>query len=171
MSINMNQEPQNVEFKLNKGDVHHTPLRMGTQIVRRSQRVFKGVYDFAVQGGAISTIALYDPAYGKKIALNLPANFLISNVTVDVITAPTSGGSATLALSSGQTAADFLAATAKASFTGIIQGIPAGAASSSIKVPAAQASPGSPVTLAVAVAALTAGQFVVHIEGFISDLL
>lgn len=171
MAINMNKEPQNVEFKLNHGDTMNAPTKLGSQIVRRSQRIFKGVYDFAVQGGAIGTINLYDPVFGKKIALVLPASFIINNVTIDVITAPTSGGSATLALTSGQSAGDLLAALAKASFTGLIQGIPVGSASTSIKVPATQAAPGSTVSLVVATAALTAGQFVVHIEGFLSDLL
>lgn len=173
MSININNEPKGVEFKLNHGDMFFGPLRMGGQVVRRSKRVFKGVYDFAVQGGAIGTIALYDPVYGKNIPLNLPASFIISNVLIDGVIALTSGGSATVALTSGQNAADLLAATAYSSapFSGsIAAGIPVSAATA-IKVPATQAAPGSAVSAVVAVAALTAGQFIVHIEGFLSDLV
>lgn len=166
----MNLEARNTEFQLNRGDVHYRPQALGGQVVRRSKRVFKGIYDFAVQGGAIGNIALYDPVYGKGAALNLPMNFLITNVVVDNITAPLSGGSATLAFSSGQNAADLLAATAVASMTGFFAGIPVSAATG-IKIPSTQAQPGSPVTLAVAVAALTAGQIAVHIEGFLSDLI
>jgi len=170
---NMNQEPQSAEFRLNHGDDKYAPMKTGSQIVRRSKRVFKGVFDFAVQGGAIGSVALYDPVYGKAVPLNLPANFIITNVLIDVVTALASGGSATVALTSGQNAADLLAATGfgSAPFSGsIAAGIPVSAATA-IKIPATQAEPGSQVSAVIATAALTAGQFNVHIEGFLSDLL
>lgn len=173
MAINENIEAQSVEFALNRGDVHYRPHRLGVQVIRRSKRVFKGCYDFAIQGGAIGSIALYDPGYGKAQPLNLPSNFIISNVLIDGITALTSGGSATVALTSGQTAADLLTATAYSSapFSGsMLAGIPVSAATA-IKVPATQAAPGSAVAMVIAVAALTGGQFNVHIEGFLSDLV
>lgn len=172
MSIS-NQEPQNTEFRLNHGDTNFVPMKLGSQVVRRSKRVFKGSYDFAVQGGATGTIPLYDAVLGKVVPLVLPANFIITNVLIDGITALTSGGSATVALTSGQTAADLLAATAynSAPFSGsIAAGVPVSAATA-IKIPATQAAPGSQVSAVVATAALTAGQFNVHIEGFLSDLL
>lgn len=170
--INMNQELLNAEKRLNLGDVHYVPIKLGAQITRRSKRVFKGVYDFATQGGAATTINLYDPVFGKAQALNLPANFIITNVLIDVTTALASGGSATVALTSGQGAGDLLSATAYSSapFSGsIAAGTPVSAATA-IKIPATQAAPGSTVSAVVAVAALTAGQFIVHIEGFLSDL-
>ena len=166
---NMNQELQNTEFRLNRGDAHFAPMALGSQVVRRSFRVFKGVYDFSVQGGAIGAIALYDPVFGKAVPLNIPANFIIWECLIDVITAPTSGGSATIAFNSGQTTADLLAATAIASITGFVAGIPVGTAASAIKVPSTQAQPGSAVTITVATAALTAGKFNVHLTGFLSD--
>ena len=179
MAINMNVDPINAETRLNRGDWNYAPGKNGSQIVRRSKRVYKGVYNFAVSGGAVGTIALMDPVFaapftgtGGNVPLYLPANFIISNVLIDVITALTSGGSATVALTSGQNAADLLAATGygSAPFTGTIAaGIPVSAATA-IKIPSTQAAPGSAVSMVIATAALTAGAFNVHIEGFLSDL-
>lgn len=167
--MSVNDKPQNVEFKLNHGDVHDVPLKLGSQIVRRSKRIFKGVYDFAVQGGAIGTLNLYDPIHGKTVPLALPAAFIITKVMIDCLITATSGGSATVALGSGQATGDLKAAAAFGGYTGIIDGIPNGAAANAIKVPATQANPGSVATLTIAVAALTAGKFNVHIEGYLSD--
>lgn len=169
MAINMNVHFQNLEFRLNRGDIHHVPSNVGSEIVRRSHRVFKGVYDFSVQGGSTSAaISLYDPVFGKKVPLTLPAGFIISKVLIDVLTNPI-GASATLALSSGKTAADLLAATAVASFTGLIDGIPTTAAATNIKIAATTAAPGSICTLTIATTALTAGKFNVFITGYLSD--
>jgi hypothetical protein len=177
---NYNVEPQNAEFKGNHNDFGHAPTRWGSQILRRSKRTFKGIYDFAVQGGAIGTIGLYDPVFGKLVALSLPASFILTDIIIDCVTALTSGGAATVAITSGQSAGDILTATAynAAPFTGVITCSAASAASfgaantsTAIKVPSTQASPGSAVSLVIAAAALTAGQVVVHLEGFLSDLL
>lgn len=165
---NANVSIQAEEFQLNRGDVHNNKLQLGSLVHRRSVRVFKGCYDFSVQGGAISTISLYDPVLSNQQALVLPASFIISKVLIDVLTAPV-GASATIALTSGQNAADLLAATAIASFTGLIDGIPTSAATTNIKIPAAQASPGSTVSMVIATTALTAGKFNVFITGFMSD--
>lgn len=61
--------------------------------------VFKGekhveryVYDFSVDGGAVSTISLSDKANHKA----LPAGAVVESVVGTVLTAFTSGGSATL---------------------------------------------------------------------------
>lgn len=167
--INMNAHFQNVEFRMNRGDIHFVPEMLGSQLVRRSHRVFKGCYDFAVQGGAISTIKLYDPVFGKKQPLSLPAGFIVSKVLIDILTAPVGVG-ATIALSTGQVAADMLAATAITSLgIGLVDGIPTTAAATNIKVPSTQAAPGSGVTMAIATTALTAGKFNVFIQGYMSD--
>lgn len=180
MSLNYNSEPGNAEFRLNRGDTNYAPLKMGSQIIRRSKRVFKGIYDFAVQGGAIGTIGLYDAFHGKAQTLYLPANFIVTDFILDCTTALTSGGSATAAITSGQSAGDLLTATAYSSapFTGVITyssatsaNLGAANTSSAVKVPSTQASPGSQVSVVIATAALTAGQFICHIEGFLSDLL
>jgi hypothetical protein len=168
---NANQHFQDQEFKLNRGDLRHAPMNLGSELVRRRHLIFKGTYDFSVQGGAIATLALYELAQGssKKQALLLPANFIISKVLIDVITPLTSGGSATVALTSGQGAGDLLAATAYGSVTGLMDGIPTTAAASNIKIPSTQASPGSKVSAVIAGATVTAGKFNVFIQGFLSD--
>lgn len=186
MSLSANPtplSPQDVEFKLNHGDVKHAPLQLGGQVVRRSKRIFKGVYDFSVQGGAIGSVALYDPmvggvnpappvAGGPSQPLVLPPNFIVSKVFIDVLVAAAGGAGATVALSSqasGGSASDLLAATAFASITGLVDGKPDGTAAHAVKVPSNQSLPGCIPTVDIAVAALTAGKFNVHMEGYLSD--
>lgn len=159
--------PQDVEAILN-GKGGYAPLELGGQVVRRSKRVFKGVYDFDVQGGAVGAVNLYDPMLGENAPLILPPGFVISNVLIDVLTALTSGGAATVALTSGVAAGDLKAAAGFAGYTGILAGIPVSAATA-VKVPASTVVPGSVAQAVIAVAALTAGKFNVHIEGFLSD--
>lgn len=179
MSNNMNVDLQNAEFRINHGDLAYAPMKVGSQITRRSKRSFKGVYDFNVQGGAIGAISLYDPVFGKMQPLYLPASLIITDLIIDC-TVALAGAGATVALSSGVGAGDLLAATAynAVPFTGVVSyasgtsgNLGAANTSSAIKVPATTAVPGSLVTATVAGAALTAGQFIVHLEGFLSDLL
>ena len=186
MSVNMNQDALNAETRINRGDTNYPVHKMGSQIVRRSKRVFKAIYSFSNQCGAIGTIALVDPVWAQSAGplggvavvggvqqLCLPANFIITNVLLDCITAFVGTG-ASIALTSGQNAGDLLATTAisSAPFVAgtIAAGIPVGA-STAIKIPSTQAQPGSPVSMVISGAALTAGQLNVHIEGFLSDLL
>lgn len=169
MARNMNAHFQDLEFRLNRGDIHYRPLNLGSEIVRRTHKQFKGVYDFSVQGGSTSAaINLYDPVFGKNSSLILPAGFIISKVLIDVLTNPVGAG-ATIALSSGKNAADLLAATAIASFTGLIDGIPTTAAATNIKISPTLAAPGSICTLTIATTNLSAGKFNVFITGYFSD--
>jgi hypothetical protein len=174
--------PQQVEKALNLGDVRHVPLRLGGQVVRRSVRVFKGTYDFSLQGGAIGTISLLDAMQTYPLSqptllgnsrtfpvLYLPPGFIVLNALIDVITAPTSGGSPTIAISTGVNAGDIKAATAYGSYTGLVAGIPVNTAATAVKVPLTTAQPGSIATIAIATAALTAGKFNVHLEGYLGD--
>ena len=107
-------------------------------------------YDFAKHGGAIGDIVLDTSA--------LPDNAIITQAWIDVVTAPTSGGSATMALTV-QSAGDIKAALAVASWTGIVACVPVGTAASAIKLTAERK-----VTMAIAVAALTAGKIKVFVE-------
>jgi hypothetical protein len=190
--LKLQLSPQELEFQLNQGGSNTGPqIQFGSQLVRRSVKILKAVYDFAVQGGAVGNINLYDATFAPGISAPpgqgqiagtttkgifkpciLPPNAIVTRVLIDVLTNPTSGGSATLALSTGQTAADLLAATAKASFTGLIDGIPVNTAATAVKI----LSSGIPAGvqgcipyLAVATAALTAGKFNVHMEYYLSD--
>jgi hypothetical protein len=181
----MNQEALNAETRINRGALNYRPLLVGSQIVRRSKRVFKAMYNFSTLGGAIGTIPLVDPVFsvgagtlggapalGGIQGLCLPASFIITNVLIDCVTAFVGTG-ASVALTSGQNAGDLLATTAisSAPFVAgtIVAGIPVSAATA-IKIPSTQAQPGSAVAMVISGAALTAGQLNVHIEGFLSDL-
>lgn len=119
----------------------------------------KMTYDFAVNGGAISTIT---PANSPT----LPLGSIILGGTIDITTTLTSGGAATIALglgSGGQVAA-LKAATAVASWTaGQLTLVPVFTAATYVKVTAAAA-----ITLTIAAATLTAGKFdanLVYLQG------
>jgi len=115
-------------------------------------------YDFANLGGAVSTIEL-DGA-------DLPANFLILNGVAQVITACTSGGSATITLGTKSgTATNLLGSTAVGSLTAgaKFQLVPDFATiADSIKETTKQ----RPV-IAIGTAALTAGRIKVALMGVI----
>jgi hypothetical protein len=154
-------------FRFNHGQGFQND-QLGEKVIRDNARDLKVQYNFARQGGAVGTLKLIyppDPAFpGGAPSGTLPANAIVTGCYIDVITAPTSGGSATIALSTGQGAADLLAATAKASFTGIMACIPVGTAATAIKLTA-----DSVPTLTIATAALTAGVINVHIQYVLSD--
>ncbi len=113
-------------------------------------------YDFAVDGGAVGTINLRGP--------RLPSGFVVLDSVVEVLTAPTSGGAATLAATTGEAAGDIVAAAAISgapwSTTGRKAGTPVSAATSvkttAVRTPA----------LVVATAALTAGVIRVRLSGY-----
>ncbi|MBW4580715.1 MAG: hypothetical protein KME42_14210 [Tildeniella nuda ZEHNDER 1965/U140] len=111
-------------------------------------------YDFAVHGGAIGAIA---------IPLLLPNKAVIFDGFMDVVTAPTSSGSATIA-AGFNTTTDIKAATAIASYTGIVAVVPVGTAAAALKLTADRQ-----LTLTVAVAALTAGKINFFFKYFISE--
>lgn len=119
--------------------------------VHQTFGLVKCVYDFTKNGGAIGALNLPDD-HGNQLIL--PAGTILVRSFLDVITAPTSGGSATVALSSGEGAADVLAATAIASVTGFLTGIQDGTTTHMIKLTAPRQ-----VQMTIATAALTAGKF------------
>lgn len=129
--------------------------QFGTKMMKQREYSVKCVYDFSVDGGAIGAITLKDEQ-GK--ACVLPNKAIIRDVLIDVVTAPTSLGLATIALGAGVSAVDLKAATAIAAYTGLVAGIPVGSAATAIKLSADQ----SPIAT-IAVAALTAGKLNVHI--------
>jgi hypothetical protein len=115
-------------------------------------------YDFAVDGGAISTINLRGDD-------SIPAGAIIIDGYIDVITPLASGGAATIALTSQEAAGDVVAATAVATWTaGRKNVLPASAsgsvtASTKIKTTAARVA-----QIVIAAAALTAGKFELVLE-------
>lgn len=128
---------------------------LGTEL-NRCKNVVKCVYDFAVLGGAIGDIPLLDDEGNPAM---IPAKAIVTNVLIDTLTAPLSGGAATVALKL-VSAADLLGATAKASVTGMLDGIPVNTAATAVKNGASD----SQVKATVGTAALTAGKLNVFVE-------
>lgn len=113
-------------------------------------------YDFAVDGGGIGSITMRAIGGGA-----LPSGAIITDSIVEVLTIPTSGGAATIAVQA-EAANDVVAAAAISgapwSSLGRKAGIPLSAATS-VKTTAAR----TPVAV-IAAAALTAGKFRVSLE-------
>ena len=118
-------------------------------------KVFVGEYDFATDGGAVSTITLRGSgALGSQI----PPGAVSTGGYVEVDTAVTSGGAATVAITTGEGAGDLVAAAAVSgapwSTTGRKSIVPAGTGATSVKTSAART-----LSAVIATAALTAGKF------------
>ncbi|MFD6069435.1 hypothetical protein [Amycolatopsis lurida] len=128
------------------------PVIEGTTRIKEAS----GEYDFAVDGGAVGTITLRS-AGGASLGNVIPAGSVITGGYLEVDTAVTSGGAATLAVNS-EGAGDLVAATvvsgAPWSTTGRKSLTPAFTGASSVKTTAARS-----LTVSPAVAALTAGKF------------
>lgn len=132
--------------------------RIGT-VAFRGSRTMVAQYNFATLGGAIGSVTLLN-VNGEQAFL--PSGAVVTSVMIDTLTALTSGGSATVALTA-QSAGDLRAATAFGSYTGVIAGVPVKTAATSIKLTADRA-----VQATIATAALTAGKFNVLIEYVLS---
>lgn len=143
--------------------------QLGTKVIRDTVHDLVVQYSFATDGGAISTKTnLRVPSTGGspgEIKATLPKGAVVIGCYIDVITAGTTSASGTMALSTGQTAADLKAATAAASYTGIVACIPTGSAASAIKLTA-----DSTPYYAIATGALTAGKWNLHIQYVLSDM-
>jgi hypothetical protein len=94
------------------GVVTEAQLKVPSSFGLGAVRYAKSVYDFAVDGGAVSAIL---PVKGAT----LPINAILIGALLDIVTTFTSDGSATLALgtSAGSAANSILAATPVASLT------------------------------------------------------
>ncbi len=110
------------EFAINRMNSVAQKHQMGTMLAR-TPNVVVGKYSFAVQGGAIGSVNLLSDLNNTTSTITIPDNAIVTNVFVDVLTQPVSGSSATVAQTL-VSAGDLQAATAKASYTGILQGIP-----------------------------------------------
>jgi hypothetical protein len=130
----------------------------GNPFVTGALRVTRARYDFAAAGGAVGAINLL-PAGAE-----LPGGAVVLGGLVDVVTPPTSGGAATLALAV-EGAGDLVAAAAVSgapwSTAGRKSLLPAFTGATSVKTTAARN-----VVATVATAALTAGVFDVYLFWF-----
>lgn len=134
---------------------------LGSLVTEQKVWTLKAVYDFSKLGGAIGTVVLKGPDGLNAV---LPKGAVIRDCLIDVVTAPTSGGSATIALGTGQSGTDLKSATAIASYTGLVACVPVGTAATAIKLTADR----SP-TATIATAALTAGKINVFIDYTLSE--
>lgn len=148
---------------LNRMNITAQKVAMGDELAK-VKNVIKGRYSFAVQGGAIGSVNLLKDLGDKLSYVVLPLGALVTGSWVDHSTACTSGGAATVALSTGQAANDVLAATAVASMTGLVEGVSTGTAANMKKMTAARTA-----TATIAAAALTAGVFNVFLEYVLSN--
>lgn len=128
------------------------PIMEGTRAVKTAV----GEYDFAVDGGAVGTIVLRS-APGDSNGNEIPAGSVILGGYIEVDTALTSGGAATVAVTA-ESAGDLQTATAISgdpwSSTGRKDVAPDMTGSATIKTTARRS-----LAITVAAAALTAGKF------------
>lgn len=137
---------------------------LGTEL-NQTKNLMKLVYDFAVLGGAVGDIGLLDDQGNAAI---LPKGAIVTRSFANVLTNVTSGGSATVALKL-LTAADLLAATAKASLVTsapLVEGVCTG--TSATMVGPVTATAGTQVKATVGTAALTAGKIQFFLEYVLS---
>lgn len=128
------------------------PVGVPQDVVSRTLLVVRGRYDFAVDGGAVSTIALTS---GTPI----PSGSTIVGGYVDVIAQLTSGGAATIACEV-EAANDILTAVAVASWTtGRKNVLPAPTTGALTASTAVRTTADRNISIVIATAALTAGQF------------
>lgn len=127
------------------------PIMPGTHELKEAA----GEFDFAVDGGAISTITLRSP---KNVSTgnDIPVGSVIESGYVQVDTAFTSGGAATVAVTA-ESAGDIVAAAAVSgapwSTTGVKSIIPAGTGATAVVTTARRF-----LTVTIAAATLTAGK-------------
>lgn len=117
-------------------------------------KYLEAVYDFAVDGGDVGGIPLKDTA---GLPLVIPDKAIVINSHIEIETAVTSGGSATVAFGLEGNTDAFKAATGKASLT--LDAVFAASNDLPLKMAAPTAVLGT-----VAVAALTAGKFRIFIK-------
>ena len=130
-----------------------TPLSVKEGVGNPYGKIARGIYDFAVDGGAVSTITLMKDTF-------IPSGATIMGGWIEVDTTLTSGGAATIAVQV-EAAGDIVGAVAVATWTAgrkqIIPGLTAGAAlaaSAVVRTTAAR-----DISIVIAAATLTAGKF------------
>lgn len=142
------------------------PLPFAGSVMDKTKNLIRAVWDFTIQGGAVSTLLLLDDQGNPAV---LPQGCVVSNVVIHTITGVTSGGAGTISLGLLSTV-DLLAATAVTGLTAgsFVAGIPVGTAAT-WKGPVTAVN-GTNLTLSIATAALTAGRIYIFVEYVQSSL-
>lgn len=146
--------PADAKLLLNKMNSTAQKVRLGDYIANQ-RGVVKGIYSFAVQGGAVTSVNLKDEN-GRDIVL--PSGAIITQVFIDEVSNVTGGAGSTIAIGANTTT-DLIGATAIASFTGIIAGIPTGTAANMVKLTADRT-----LTATIGTDPVTAGVLHVYVE-------
>lgn len=129
-----------------------SPILLPQDQLVRASLIVRGRYDFAVDGGAVSTIAI-------TAGTPIPSGAVIVGGYVDVTTPLTSGGAATIACQV-EAANDILTAVAVASWTAGRKNIlPAPASGALTATTAVKTTADRNISIVIAAAALTAGVF------------
>lgn len=150
------------EFDLNRASPGAMQkYQLGTIVMKHELRMIKAVYDFAVNGGAVSTITLKGDN-GQSVVI--PKGAIVVDCLIDTITPATTSASGTIAFGTGQATNDLKAALAAASLTGLVACVPVGSAATSIKMTADRT-----MTATIATGALTAGKAYVYVYYIMSS--
>lgn len=152
-------EYSDVKLLLNKMNATAQKIRLG-DLLDAQKGCAKGEYDFSVSGGTAGTISLLDEA-GE--AVKLPDNAIVTNAFIDVITQPTSSGTPSISVGLVSTT-DIKGATAIASFTGLIDGVPDNTAANMIKTTSEQT-----LDMTITGPDLTAGKFFVLVDYIVTE--
>ena len=154
---------KDARFELDRSSERNLRLGLG-KLLDRSPNVVRVRYDFSVQGGAVGSVNLLEDLDDSGSLVKLPDNAIIKQVTVDILTAmASSGGTGTIALSS-EGSGDLLAAVDADTLSGLVAGIPDGAAANMIKLTAERT-----LVAEIATEALTAGKFDAFVEYYLGN--
>lgn len=156
-------DPRNAEFRMNNGPASGGPgVMLGYQVVSSRVSLLKCVLNVAVSGGS-STTAIKLRAVDGSIC-DLPKNSIVVDSLIDVITTPVTSGATTIAFGAGASTSSIKTATAKASYTGLLAGVPVGTAATSFKLAAR-----SDVIATVSGQALSTGKINVFLYYLLGD--
>lgn len=137
-----------------------SPIEGLAMIVHKTKNLLCAVYDFAVLGGAVSSIPLVDDQGNPAI---LPVGAIVTNVVAYVVTAVTTAASGTLSLGL-LTTTDLQGATAAGTLTlgAKVAGTPVGTAAT--WVGPVVTTTGTQLQASIATGALTAGKVKYFVE-------
>lgn len=107
---------------------------LGYQVISNRVSLLKCVLNVPVTGGS-STVAIKLKAVDGSNC-ELPNKSIVVDSLIDVITTPVTSGATNISFGTGQSTTDIKGATAKASYTGLLAGVPVGTAATAIKMTA-----------------------------------
>ena len=131
-----------------------TPSLLEGAVTRSGFQVYRGDYSFAADGGAVSTIPLTG-------GLVIPSGAILLAAYLEVVTPPTSGGAATIAVQV-ESAGDIQAAAAVSGAPWSTAGVKLSSARTFAAAPV-KTTADRDISIVIAAATLTAGVFRVYV--------